>query len=150
MATTETQVRPRATAAGATSQLGFLVPIGRVLYAAIFLSAGFAHFQPATVDYAAAAGVPMPDVLVPASGVLAAVSALAIIVGFRARLAAWGIVIFLIPVSFMMHNFWAIPDPATAQLQMALFMKNVSMLGAALLIAYFGAGPMSLDARAGR
>ncbi len=33
------------------------------------------------------------------------------------------------------------------QMQMAHFMKNLSMLGAALLIAYFGSGPLSLDAR---
>jgi putative oxidoreductase len=28
-----------------------------------------------------------------------------------------------------------------------MFMKNLSIMGGALLIAYFGAGPMSLDAR---
>jgi putative oxidoreductase len=28
-----------------------------------------------------------------------------------------------------------------------MFMKNLSMLGAAILIAYFGAGPLSLDSR---
>jgi putative oxidoreductase len=28
-----------------------------------------------------------------------------------------------------------------------MFVKNVSVLGGALLIAYFGAGPLSLDAR---
>jgi putative oxidoreductase len=33
-----------------------------------------------------------------------------------------------------------------AQVQMAMFMKNMSMLGAALLISQFGAGPFSLDA----
>jgi len=30
-----------------------------------------------------------------------------------------------------------------------MFMKNISMLGAALLIAHFGAGPLSLDERLG-
>jgi putative oxidoreductase len=35
-----------------------------------------------------------------------------------------------------------------AQMQSAMFLKNVSILGGALLIAYFGAGPVSLDARA--
>jgi putative oxidoreductase len=37
-----------------------------------------------------------------------------------------------------------------AQIQMILFMKNVSMLGGALLISPFGAGPFSLDARRSR
>ena len=53
---------------------------------------------------------------------------------------------FLVPVTFMMHNFWAVADPARAQIEKAMFMRNVAMLGAALLISYFGAGPLSLDA----
>jgi putative oxidoreductase len=50
----------------------------------------------------------------------------------------------------MMHKFWAVTDPMMAQIQMILFMKNVSMLGGALLISQFGAGPLSLDARRSR
>ena len=33
-----------------------------------------------------------------------------------------------------------------AQMQQIMFMKNLAMLGGALLIAYHGAGPVSLDA----
>jgi len=54
---------------------------------------------------------------------------------------------FLIPVTLMLHKFWTVTDPMMAQIQMILFMKNVSMLGGALLISHFGAGPFSLDAR---
>lgn len=50
----------------------------------------------------------------------------------------------------MLHAFWKVTDPMMAQIQMGMFMKNVSMLGGALLIAYFGAGPLSLDARQDR
>jgi putative oxidoreductase len=49
-----------------------------------------------------------------------------------------------------MHKFWGITDPMTAQIQMIMFMKNVSMLGGALLISQFGSGPLSLDARRSR
>ena len=56
-------------------------------------------------------------------------------------------VLFLVPVTLTMHNFWAVPDPMMRGMQMAMFMKNVSMLGAALLITQVGAGPLSLDAR---
>jgi putative oxidoreductase len=45
----------------------------------------------------------------------------------------------------MMHNFWAAPDKMAAQMQMAMFIKNLSILGGALMIAYFGTGPLSLD-----
>jgi uncharacterized membrane protein YphA (DoxX/SURF4 family) len=47
----------------------------------------------------------------------------------------------------MMHAFWAETDPAMAQMQQINFMKNVSMIGAALLIAHFGAGPVRIHSR---
>jgi putative oxidoreductase len=50
----------------------------------------------------------------------------------------------------MMHKFWTVTDPMMAQNQMVHFMKNVSMLGGALLVSQFGAGPFSLDARRSR
>jgi putative oxidoreductase len=50
----------------------------------------------------------------------------------------------------MLHNFWAVKDPMMAQIQIAMFMKNVSMMGGALLISQFGAGPLSLDSRRSR
>jgi putative oxidoreductase len=46
----------------------------------------------------------------------------------------------------MLHNFWAVADPMMAQMQQTMFLKNLSMLGGALLIAHFGAGPLSVDA----
>ena len=54
---------------------------------------------------------------------------------------------FLILVTPMMHKLWGISDPMVAQMQMVMFMKNLSMLGGALLISQFGAGAFSLDAR---
>jgi putative oxidoreductase len=59
-------------------------------------------------------------------------------------------VLFLISVTLMLHKFWTVTDPVMAQIQMILFMKNVSMLGGALLITQFGAGPFCLDARRSR
>ena len=67
--------------------------------------------------------------------------------GYRAKVGAWLIVLFLVPVTLMMHNFWAEKDPMAAQMQMAVFLKNLTMLGGALLISQFGAGALSLDAR---
>jgi hypothetical protein len=50
----------------------------------------------------------------------------------------------------VMHKFWGLTDPVMAQVQMIMFMKNLSMFGGALLITQFGAGPLSLDARRSR
>jgi putative oxidoreductase len=91
--------------------------------------------------------VPFASILVPVSGVLSLVGGLSVLLGFKARIGALLLLLFLVPVTLAMHNFWAVTDPMMRGVQLALFMKNVSMLGAALLIAHFGAGPVSLDAR---
>ena len=129
---------------------GAVVVLGRLLFALIFLMAGANHFNKQTIGYAASQGVPLAAIAVPLSGVLAIVGGLGILLGYRTKLGAWLIVLFLVPVSFMMHKFWTVTDPMMAQMQMVMFMKNVSMLGGALLVSQFGAGPFSLDARRSR
>lgn len=123
-----------------------LLLTGRILFSLIFIFSGFGHFNSESVAYAASKGVIMPELLVPASGVLAIAGGLSVLLGFWAKAGAWLLILFLIPVSLTMHNFWAITDPEARQMQLIMFMKNVSMLGGALFIAYFGAGPLSLDA----
>jgi putative oxidoreductase len=123
-----------------------VVVLGRVLFALIFIVAGANHFSHQTIGFAASQGVPMASVLVPFSGVLALLGGLSIALGYRAKLGAWLIVLFLVSVT-PMHNFWAISDPMMKAIQMAMFMKNVAMLGGALLITQFGSGPGSLDSK---
>jgi putative oxidoreductase len=126
---------------------GAIVFAGRLLFAFIFVFAGFGHFSQQEIGYAAQQGVPLASIVVPFSGVLALAGGLSILLGYRARLGAWLLVLFLLGVTPAMHNFWAVKDPMMAQMQMVMFLKNVSMLGGALLISQFGAGPLSLDAR---
>jgi len=124
----------------------YLVPLGRVLYAFIFVMGGFNHVRMQGVAYTTAHGVPLASVAVPLAGAIALLGGLSVAFGFKARWGAWLLVIFLVPVTFTMHNFWAVKDAAAAQMQQIMFIKNMSMLGAALLIAHFGSGPLSLDA----
>ena len=123
----------------------YIVLLGRILYGAIFIMSGPSHFTAGAIGYAASKGVPMASVAVPLSGIIALIGGLSILVGYKAKYGAWLIVIFLLPVTFMIHNFWTYTDPMQAQMQMANFMKNLSMLGAALMIAHFGSGPLSVD-----
>ena len=126
---------------------GAVVALGRLLFSAIFLMSSFGHFSAKTIGYAAAQGVPLAQIAVPVSGLLALAGGLSVLLGYRAKIGAWMLVLFLIPVTFMMHRFWGVADPQAAQMQMIMFMKNISMLGGALLITQFGAGPASIDAR---
>jgi putative oxidoreductase len=125
----------------------YLVPLGRALFAAIFILSAVGHFSSKEIAYAGQHGVPFASVLVPVAGVLALAGGLSVLLGYKAKVGAWMLVLFLVPVTMMMHAFWAETDPVMAQMQQINFMKNVSMLGAALFIAYFGAGPVSLDSR---
>ena len=125
----------------------FLVPVGRILFALIFITAAPRHFSHEGIQHAADLATPLAVVLVPISGVMAILGGLSVALGFRARWGAWLLVAFLLPVTFTMHAFWKLHDPAAAHIQQAMFAKNMSMLGAALLITYFGAGPVSVDSR---
>jgi putative oxidoreductase len=71
---------------------------------------------------------------VPLAGVFAIVGGLSVLLGYKARLGAWSLVIFLIPVTFYMHAFWKIADPRAAAEAQIQFLKNISMLGAALVL----------------
>ncbi len=122
-----------------------MVLFGRILYTAVFLFSVPGHFNESTIRYAASLGVPMAGLFVPLSGIIALLGAVSILVGYKAKEGAWLIVLFLAPVTLMIHKFWNIADPAAAALQQVHFMKNISMLGAAFLIAYFGSGPFSLE-----
>ncbi len=141
---------PGRVAVNLASLARYLAPLGRAAFAAIFIFAGTTHFSPQTIGYAAQQGVPLPQVLVPVSGLMALAGGLSVLLGYRAKIGAWLLVAFLVPVTVMMHNFWAVTDPMMAQMQMAMFMKNLALFGGALLIAYHGAGPLSLDARGQR
>jgi len=124
-----------------------LMPLGRALFAAIFLYSSIGHFSQATIHYAASHGVPLASLLVPASGVLALIGGLSVLLGFKARYGAAMLVAFLVPVTLLMHDFWNVADPMTRQMQQVMFMKNLSMLGGALFLLHHGAGPVSVDAR---
>ncbi len=122
-----------------------LVPIGRALFALIFITSIFGHFSGATIAQASAHGVPLATILVPLSGLLALIGGVSVLLGYRARFGAFLLLVFLVPVTLVMHAFWAIPDPQAAMLQKVMFMKNLSMIGTTLLIMYYGSGPYSLD-----
>ena len=129
---------------------GALALLGRILFAVLFLMAGPNHFSKQEIGFAAAQGVPLASFVVPLSGIIALAGGLSILLGYRAKIGAWLIVLFLVPVTLMMHKFWTVTDPMMAQIQMVMFLKNVAMIGGALLITQFGAGPFSLDARSAR
>ena len=125
----------------------YVYPVGRILFSLIFITAAPRHFTHEGIQHAADLGVPIAWFLVPTSGVMALVGGLSVATGYKARLGAWLLVGFLVPVTSLMHAYWTLRDPAMIHVQQSMFAKNLSMLGAALLISQFGAGEISIDSR---
>ena len=123
--------------------MNYIPLLGRFFYSLIFILSGFHHFSQGSMDYAANAGVPMASLLVPLSGLICLLGGLSILFGYRAKIGAWLIVLFLVPTTLIMHRCWGLDDLHATMIQRIMFMKNLSMLGGALLITHFGSGPFS-------
>lgn len=120
--------------------MGVVVLIGRVLYALIFIGSGSAgHLMQTegTAGYAEARGVPSSRLLTQLSGVLIFVGGIAVIFGIWADLAALGLAAYSLIAAVMVHHFWTDDDPLTQQVEMSMFMKNLSMAGGGLLLFGF-------------
>ncbi len=122
--------------------------IGRILFSMIFIWSGISHFvkYKDMVAYTESRGAPQPKVTVPITGAMALVGGVLVLFGWHRFIGAGVLVIFLLLTATLMHNFWKDEDPMMKQNQMAHFMKNLAMAGAALLIAFYAGThwPMSL------
>lgn len=122
--------------------LGKLAELGgRILLAHIFLLSGLYKLSTyaATAGYMKSAGVPgglLPLVIATELG-----GALGLILGWRARLAAFLLAGFTLLAACIFHNNFA--DP----IQQQQFMKNLTIVGGLLVVVARGAGTLSLDAR---
>lgn len=114
-----------------------LVLIGRILFALIFIGSGLAGHLMATADtagYAQMRGMKNAATLVRISGVLIAAAGIGIVLGIYLDLAALGAAAFALIASFMIHHFWTDEDEMTKNMEMALFMKNLSIAGGGLVM----------------
>ena len=118
--------------------------VGRVLLASLFLLSGLTKLgaYSATSAYMASAGV--PGALLPVVIATEVVGALAVILGWKTRIAATLLAGFSLLAAFTFHNNFA------DQIQMIMFLKNVSITGGFLLLTANGAGPLSIDRRLAR
>lgn len=126
--------------------------VGRLLLSAIFILSGVMKFLSweETAGYMASQDIPNVNVLLPIAGAAEIIGGLSLALGWWARLGALGLFLFLIPTTFIFHDFWTFP-PAEHQNQMHHFLKNLAVMGGLAMVFGFGAGPMSFDRwRAGR
>jgi putative oxidoreductase len=129
----------------------FSTLLGRFLLALIFVVSAFIKMLDAAraAESMAQKGIPMASVLLWGAIVFELAGALSLIAGFRARAGAVLLLLFLIPTTLIFHDFWSLTG-AERTLQLLQFLKNTGLMGGLLLVCAYGAGPLSLDARARR
>lgn len=129
---------------------GLLSVLGRVLLCAIFFMSAVGNKIPKfneVVGYMEKAGVPAPQLLLPGAIAFLLLGSASIVLGFRARIGALLLFIFLALATFYFHAFWKIDDPQKAAGEMINAMKNAALMGAMLFIMANGSGAWSLDGR---
>jgi putative oxidoreductase len=126
----------------------YMAVASRLLLAQIFVISGAGMLiEPAsTLGLMSAKGLPASPFLVACIGLFELVAATGLIVGWKARWAAIGLMAFTVVASLLFHDFWAVPV-AQQFMQQLLFMKNMAVAGGLLFIVAIGAGPSSLDKR---
>lgn len=114
--------------------------LGRILLAAIFVMSGIGKLTQfgSAVDDIASVGVPLATVAAVLTIVIEIGGGLSVVFGYKSRLAAYLLFLFLIPVTLLFHN------PVTMEGQTIAFMKNLSIMGGLLVLAGAGVGQLTL------
>ena len=125
-----------------------LALIGRILLALVFVPAGWSKIGgfDGMVGYSANMGLPLPTVGVAIALVIELFGGLALLIGYRTRIAAIALAVFTLVASFFFHAYWSVPAEQQ-MVQQLMFFKNIGITGGLLAFAAFGAGAFSLDAR---
>jgi putative oxidoreductase len=119
----------------------FAAPIGRILISLMFVTSGFNKIAgySGTQGYMEAMGV--PGALLPLVIAVEILGGLAVILGWKTRIAAFLLAGFSLLSALLFHaNF-------SDQMQMIMFMKNLAIAGGFLMIVALGSGAYALDNR---
>ncbi|MDR7032465.1 DoxX family protein [Mesorhizobium sp. BE184] len=129
------------TATAANASVAILA--GRVLLSILFILAGFSKLTAiaGTAQWFASIGLPMPTVAAVGSGLVELLGGLAILVGFKTRIAAIVLALFTLAATAVAHLDFSQAGNAL------MLQKNLGLTGGFLLLAVLGAGAYSIDGR---
>lgn len=116
------------------------VPLAaRIFLALVFLNSGIGHLMNFSefVPTIASKGLPLPQVLAAGTVAFLLLGSLSLILGFKARIGALLIILFLVPATLFFH-------PITSDL--SGFLKNLALIGGLMMVIAYGPGLISLDA----
>ncbi len=116
--------------------------LGRILFCALFIASGIGQIVDleGSTRYATAKGISdaaaRPGVI--ASGIAFIIGGVSVLFGIWGDLGALLLIVTLLPLTFLMHQFWAERDAKAKQNELSMFMKNIALIGGCvLLFAWF-------------
>lgn len=114
--------------------------IGRLAIAAIFIWAAWGKVlnPSSTINHIQSAGIPAAGLVYALTVALEALGGALIVIGWRARLAAFALFLFLIPATYLFHF------DLGNRLQMSMALKNIGLMGGLLYIMAAGPGKFSI------
>lgn len=117
-----------------TNSTSIALLIGRIVVGTFYLFYALQNFiwLDFWAGYAASKDVPLPYVAVIGGGLLLVLAGLSLITGIQPHLGVAAAVLFLLPVSLFMHNFWAVQG-LEQTIELAAFSKNMALAGSALM-----------------
>jgi len=125
----------------------FLLLVGRIIFGGFFIMSGINHFTNAGMmsGYAKSKNVPAPYLAVVGTGVMLVLGGLSVLLGLFPVLGLILLIVFLVPTSVLIHNFWTVQDPQARAAEQVNFLKNLALTGAALALMYGAADwPLAL------
>ncbi len=123
--------------------------LGRLMIATIFLLSAVGNKIPQFNDvtaYMAAEGVPIPHVMLVGAIVFLIAGSLSVIIGYKTRIGAAMLLVFLVLATYFFHDFWNFQGQ-DQQMQIIQFMKILSLMVAMAFLIANGAGALSIDNR---
>lgn len=120
--------------------------LGRILICLLFLRSAFGKITGFSIVAAGMAkkGILFSEVLLIVAIFCEVAGSLALVLGWKARWGALLLIIFMMPVTLLYHDFWN-AEAAQYRNQLNHFMKNVTILGALVFVMGMGSGPLSLE-----
>lgn len=120
--------------------------IGRILISAIFILSGLMKLESwsGSAAFLASKHFPLPTAMLAGAVIVELLGGLLVLLGFKARIAAFIIFLYLIPTTLIFHNFWAMQVAMRADNHIH-FLKNLAIMGGLLMVASYGPGKLSVD-----
>lgn len=124
-------------------QQNAVILVARILLSILFIIAGYGKLTAlgGTAGYFGSMGLPVPMVTAAIVTAVELLGGIAVLVGFFTRPAAYILALFCVATAFVGHGDFSVAGNDIH------FMKNLAIAGGFLVLATFGAGALSVDAK---